>query len=580
MFYKLYFVVLLLFVIERSSGQIIDMQSEEIISIRFETADSSTAHVTLSPGKEYIIFPSDSLQQSAGERFWYSLTLKNNTARTRWRLTTPYNVHDMRLYVQDLYGDNSSWPIELKTGIIESRSSFFYFPLDFSAKPEMTIQFALDSTASGRFFFTLEPNSNIIYNPLRFGVFLAVFLVIMISLLLFAIFSKDFIYPVAVINFLCIGFLFVTLAMEYPLYVINPLAATAFSMITEPAFFLLIPILLYQSFRRSISLYLWIAHAFLIVGFPYLLRAQGDVFSWWMQYASLQLFITPALAMLSITEQLIRKRKPRSYFYVCMIMAACMIFVYVWPINSEFWYLYNFMPEMILFGALVYRFTITMKNIKHEKLQAAVAQGKAINYSLLRTQESERERIAKGLHDEVGSSLAALKLYAESIDVADTPHIRNIIHQLDQCAQSVRNISHNLLPPAFTSTPLETLLEDHLCLIRRKTTLQFDFIASGAPVSLPVEMKLVFYRVALELATNIIKHANATTATMQLIYFDDHLQLLCEDNGHGFDKTSREGLGLRNIKARIAYLGGTLTIETDQYGTTTVIECPIGYGAS
>ena len=85
----------------------------------------------------------------------------------------------------------------------------------------------------------------------------------------------------------------------------------------------------------------------------------------------------------------------------------------------------------------------------------------------------------------------------------------------------------------------------------------------------------------LELINNVVKHAQATVATIQLIKYPSYINISIEDNGRGFDvekaKANENGIGMRNLISRIEYLNGTLNIDsTEGKGTTIMIDIPIG----
>jgi signal transduction histidine kinase len=78
----------------------------------------------------------------------------------------------------------------------------------------------------------------------------------------------------------------------------------------------------------------------------------------------------------------------------------------------------------------------------------------------------------------------------------------------------------------------------------------------------------------MELSNNILKHANATEATLQLIYYDTYLELMAEDNGTWIPENKKEGIGLMNINSRVNYLKGKINIDSGKSGTTIVIQIP------
>jgi signal transduction histidine kinase len=91
--------------------------------------------------------------------------------------------------------------------------------------------------------------------------------------------------------------------------------------------------------------------------------------------------------------------------------------------------------------------------------------------------------------------------------------------------------------------------------------------------------ELVVYRIINELITNSIKHSHATDMMIQLIYQKESLVVMVEDNGTGMRTdagTHDKGIGLKNIRHRVAYIQATLTIESDSKGTLVIIEIPYG----
>jgi signal transduction histidine kinase len=78
----------------------------------------------------------------------------------------------------------------------------------------------------------------------------------------------------------------------------------------------------------------------------------------------------------------------------------------------------------------------------------------------------------------------------------------------------------------------------------------------------------------MELIQNCLKHANATEVTLELNFFDDRLNIICDDNGQGMS-TKGDGIGLRNLNSRVFYLGGDINIDSNTYGTTIIINIPV-----
>jgi len=138
----------------------------------------------------------------------------------------------------------------------------------------------------------------------------------------------------------------------------------------------------------------------------------------------------------------------------------------------------------------------------------------------------------------------------------------------------VRNISHNLMPPEFESTPLDTLISAFFDKLNREEVIAFHFIISGPAFEYPKSAGLHIYRIILELVSNIIKHSGANQATIQFIFLDSSLRIMAEDDGEGFRPSSAEGKGLKSIGTRVNFLKGELNIDSGITGTTTIITIP------
>jgi len=193
--------------------------------------------------------------------------------------------------------------------------------------------------------------------------------------------------------------------------------------------------------------------------------------------------------------------------------------------------------------------------------------------SIIATEEKERKRIAQDLHDEIGSILAVLKIKAQSLDISDD-QLQSMTELLDKASEQVRNISHNLMPPEFESTPLDTLISAFFDKLNREEVIAFHFIISGPAFEYPKSAGLHIYRIILELVSNIIKHSGANQATIQFIFLDSSLRIMAEDDGEGFRPSSAEGKGLKSIGTRVNFLKGELNIDSGITGTTTIITIP------
>jgi two-component system NarL family sensor kinase len=206
---------------------------------------------------------------------------------------------------------------------------------------------------------------------------------------------------------------------------------------------------------------------------------------------------------------------------------------------------------------------------------------------VVRSQEEERARLSRDLHDGISQWLVSIKLQIEAAleRLRGTPEQAAVARagfektatQINGVLAEVRRISHDLRPAILDDLGLAAAL-DHLCGEWRESSPQTQIVfeherqrEDGAALSDVVNT--VLFRVAQEALTNIARHANASQIRMRL--YDGHnlLMLQVQDNGNGFDPGqvddhSRHGIGLRNMRERMEAVGGELAIDSSAAGTS------------
>ena len=208
--------------------------------------------------------------------------------------------------------------------------------------------------------------------------------------------------------------------------------------------------------------------------------------------------------------------------------------------------------------------------------------------AVLEAEEAERRRIGADLHDGVGQLLSVVKLHigalGEELGARLSPDERHrfgdALDVVDESVREVRSISHNLLPNALIKRGLARAVREFLDKLQQPGRLRIHVETLGLDdPRLAPTVESALYRVVQELVQNIIKHAQASQVHLQLIRHDRELTLLVEDNGVGFDPTALgadAGIGLRNIASRVAYLGGTLELDSRPgRGTTVTATVPL-----
>ena len=224
-------------------------------------------------------------------------------------------------------------------------------------------------------------------------------------------------------------------------------------------------------------------------------------------------------------------------------------------------------------GFLMYK-RYQLRNKAQEQEEINLRQNELFNISTT-IQDQERKRIAQDLHDGLGSLLSAAKLKLSALQTGDEHprQMKDILHLLDDAVTELRNISQNIMPAALSKLGLEASLQGIFNTITSVSALSIHFSVHGLEKRLETELEISIFRIVLELINIVVKHASARNVTVQIIQYPDQLNITVEDDGNGFNQQLvANGTGLNNIRSRIAYLKGSLELDSREgQGTTTII---------
>lgn len=271
----------------------------------------------------------------------------------------------------------------------------------------------------------------------------------------------------------------------------------------------------------------------------------------------------------------LNKKEPIVYFYMAGFFLTSLVAVFITLTdfqviniphqNKDIYYLTPFVEILCVALGIGIHFSRTLK--ERINVQRALNQTQD---QIITIQEDERKRIAQDLHDEVGNSLAAIKNM-----VIHQRELSSVEKEIDNIIHTVRAISHDLMPVDFNEFTLADIIAHTVNKFKDHPTLALEFDHTGKVVRLKSLTELVIYRIINELIANILKHAQATKAFIQLIYQKDSLVVTVEDNGIGIRKSKpEEGIGLRSIRLRAEYIHAQLKIESDNKGTQIILEIP------
>ncbi|WP_158546173.1 tetratricopeptide repeat-containing sensor histidine kinase [Adhaeribacter pallidiroseus] len=200
--------------------------------------------------------------------------------------------------------------------------------------------------------------------------------------------------------------------------------------------------------------------------------------------------------------------------------------------------------------------------------------------ALMQGEEKERTRIARDLHDEVAGMLAAAKMHMNALvlqakEIIQHKGYHQVVDLLDEATISVRKTAHNLMPEVLMQHGLDEALRRFCSNISNDKLLVVAYYSWGDFERFAPNFELSVYRIVQELLNNIIKHAQASEAMVQLTLQDHMLSITIEDNGVGFDpaKLSQKGTGMSSIKSRVHALQGKIDIDSEPgQGVSTYLE--------
>jgi signal transduction histidine kinase len=225
-----------------------------------------------------------------------------------------------------------------------------------------------------------------------------------------------------------------------------------------------------------------------------------------------------------------------------------------------------------LFSCIIISYYFINKRNKHEKLLKENFAKQLIN-----TQEEERQRIAKDLHDSVGQNILFIKNQLLSKEKDDDKLLKSI----DTAIEEVRNISKDLYPNQLQKYGLASAVDALSEQVKDSTGIFISSDLQGIDEALNKNVQINFYRIIQEFVNNTVKHANATAIRITTEQSAKELKLIVQDNGKGFDvaqlKTkANTSFGMLNMEERIKMLKGKVEIESEiGKGTKSVFTIPI-----
>lgn len=231
--------------------------------------------------------------------------------------------------------------------------------------------------------------------------------------------------------------------------------------------------------------------------------------------------------------------------------------------RSMWWIAAIALGGIVLISASALALNLSEHRLAEQKLRL-------LAHEVVRTQEEERAHLARELHDGISQTLVSTKLLVEAGLREPRPELlQQAVERLSSSLNEVRRISHRLRPALLDTLGLDAALAHLARECETQGQARIDCVSEPQPLpALPEVAVTVLFRVTQEALTNALKHARAQQILIQLqAHPGTELSLVVQDDGQGFDLAAqnlhpRQGLGLRNMRERLAAIGGQLDIQT------------------
>lgn len=231
---------------------------------------------------------------------------------------------------------------------------------------------------------------------------------------------------------------------------------------------------------------------------------------------------------------------------------------------------------MLILVAFIILFVLYyQKKVLAQQNQMQVAENKyqrELLSAVIQVEEKERERIAKNIHDDVGTLLNVLKLNLSKIErnVKDEELTKKLsaenLSLLEESMQGIRGIAKDLMPSTLLKLGYIKALNELCKHINNSEQISVKFLQNNLETRLPEQTELQLYRLTQELLNNIIKHAGAKEITIELKPSNAFYNLLISHNGRGITmqqvhelSKEQKGLGLKSIQSRAQLINASVT---------------------
>ncbi len=292
-----------------------------------------------------------------------------------------------------------------------------------------------------------------------------------------------------------------------------------------------------------------------------------------------------ALRFMKLTKYRLSWILLSSSFVLMAVRKVIQLFEYFRGIPSYTWQMIDewvgvLTSFLIIVGVILIR--EMFYSLKRADIDRLRVEKRVIN-AIINTEENERKRFAKDLHDGLGPLMSTVKMSLSALgerikDPTDTAILNNTNHLVNEAIGTLKDISNNLSPHILSNFGLLSALSAFIAKINQTKAIEIDFKSNMEDMRLESEKEVVIYRAACELINNSIRHSGASRIEIDLNKHEKFITLQFYDNGRGFDTSSlssedTKGMGLSNIETRVKSVDGVFILEsTPGKGTSSLIK--------
>ncbi len=272
-------------------------------------------------------------------------------------------------------------------------------------------------------------------------------------------------------------------------------------------------------------------------------------------------------------------------FVFMAVMKIIQLFEYLNGPPSYTWQMINEwvgvgVSVMIIGGVILMR--ELFYSLKRAEIDRQRAEKRVLN-AIINTEENERKRFAKDIHDGLGPILSTVKMSLSALnnrikDPSGVEILNNTNHLVYEAIATIKDISNNLSPHVLTNFGLSSAIGAFTTKINQTKAIEIDFKSNMEDIRLETEKEVVIYRAVCELINNSLLHSGASRIEIELNKHQKFITLHLSDNGRGFDtsalrKEDTKGMGLSNIETRVRTVEGVFVLESNPgKGTNALIK--------